>query len=535
MRDGPKRGGRRSAAAGHASVLLHLVAAQRGGRWIALRRSRWNGALLDHSRLAQIADNNAANGTGEDNLGEWLARQMARFPADHAGIVHFLFQRGAHGWVGLGAVAEPIRTSTWPRRARPAPGASKFEGESYLTATAHRDFGVALGKVNLFAEAADEFEKAEALQPGMVGAAALRQMREARPRDLQLLAARQLEAEANVGLGREHPAYIINALLRAINDSPAQNTPLNALRIGLEYSKLADDAHAATWLANAQQMIANGALKGVNANDAGWINVLHDHLQDRRRLAPLKPPTVLRSALFTVRCWPNDLNALKLLAALEEAQHTVYADFGVPMGSTEVVLWRNQREFQDYTSKFSEQAISEFVAALTLTKLITTQDGPVVLGEEINVFIDPRADPFSTVAHEYGHVAVRHVSRGRFVPVWFNEGIACAVEGGYDGYLPRVRRAARSDQLISMTDMEQWDVDGERAFLAYSQANSIIDYIISHARGGARGHPGNPAPNRPGHAARQSLPHRVRRLAAATVDSLGAGCAGAVRRPVSAK
>jgi hypothetical protein len=196
-------------------------------------------------------------------------------------------------------------------------------------------------------------------------------------------------------------------------------------------------------------------------------------------LSATKPPNLIRSALFTVRCWPNDLTTLQLLAALEAAQHTVYAGFGIPMSNTEVILWRTQADFQRYTTKFSKQGASEFVAALTLTKLISTEQGPLVLGEEVNFFIDARGNAFSTIAHEYGHVAVRQLSKGRMVPVWFNEGIATAVEGGYDGYLPRVRRAANANALITMREMQVWNVDGERAFLAYSQANSLVDFIIA--------------------------------------------------------
>ena len=226
-------------------------------------------------------------------------------------------------------------------------------------------------------------------------------------------------------------------------------------------------------------MINRGGLNNATPGDVGWAEVIVDHLREREKLLRLKPPNLVRSALFTLRCWPNDLNALQVLAALESAQHTVYADFGMPMGSTEVIVWRTQTEFQRYTAMFTAQGNSEFVAALTLTKLISTQEGPLVLGEEVNVFTDPRASTFSTLAHEYGHVAVRQLSRGRTVPVWLNEGIATAVEGGYDGYLPRVRKAATARRLLAWPDIAQWNVDGERAFLAYSQANSMIDYIVA--------------------------------------------------------
>jgi len=54
-----------------------------------------------------------------------------------------------------------------------------------------------------------------------------------------------------------------------------------------------------------------------------------------------------------------------------------------------------------------------------------------------------------------GHVAVRQLSRGRAVPVWFNEGIATSVEGGYDGYLNRVRRGANAGALLTMRELDQ--------------------------------------------------------------------------------
>jgi len=48
--------------------------------------------------------------------------------------------------------------------------------------------------------------------------------------------------------------------------------------------------------------------------------------------------------------------------------------------------------FARYTTQFSAQGGSEFVAALTLTKLVSTQDGPTGVGEEINTFAANRDD-----------------------------------------------------------------------------------------------------------------------------------------------
>lgn len=451
--------------------LLHLVAEQRGGRWIALRRSRWEGNVIDPVTLAR------QEATANPGVGEWLQRQINEAPRGRAGVAHFIMQRGKKGWVGLGTAWEPNnRLDPGMENAAALSRRQILSTTIYLDAAAHRDFGLALVNAGLFVEAHEELEKAEALQPGLVGVAKLREVSAARDKDPQSVVARQLSNERKVGLGEDHPATVIQGLAKVWNTQP---TPLFALRIGLEYSKLAEDERAGRWLRVAEDMIKNGGSRNVSDADAAWIDILLDHLRDRKRLYAYKPPNLIRSALFTVRCWPNDLSTIQLLGALESAQHTIYDEFGLPMSNTEVVLWRTQSDFQKYTTLFSKQAHSEFVAALTLTKLIPTRDGPMVLGEEVNVFIDPRANLFSTVAHEYGHVAVRQLSRGRLVPVWFNEGIAALVEGGYDGYLPRVNSAARADSLLSMQELQQWDVDGERAFLAYSQANSMVDFIIA--------------------------------------------------------
>lgn len=466
--------------------LLHLVAERRAGRWIALRRSRWNGRIFD---TANLASRERRQGDSES----WISDQIAKWSNPNTsgglaatGTLHLILQRGTRDWVGLDGVWEAgARARSDVNQdaggeliAAIAQGRAGVENAAFGDALAHRDLAQALSQAGLFGEAADEWEKAELLQPGLVGAAKLQEVGAQREADPASRAVRELQNEASIGLVKDHPTLTINALIPAQRSQP---TPLRALRLGLEYSKLGDDVSAADYLTTATRMMRQGGLWRTNPDEAAWIEVLHEHLEERKRLAPLKPPNPLRSALFTVRSWPNELSVLPLLASLESSQHRVYADFRIPMGSTEVVLWRSQSEFQAYTSRFSAQGSSEFVAALTLTKLIATETGPLVLGEEINVFIDPRLanNTFSTVAHEYGHVAVRQLSRGRNVPVWFNEGVATAVEGGYDGYRARVRNAHAAKRLLTMRELLQWNVDGERAFLAYSQANSLVDFIVA--------------------------------------------------------
>lgn len=443
--------------------VLDLVASRIGGRWISLRRQLWQGQLA-----------NAGDENGAPSARDFMFGRMNAAPRGRALTAHLILQKGQKSWFGLGAAYNPARRLSSSADSAASLWRERIAGADYTLATAHRDFALALSAVNLWNEAADELQKAELLQPGLVGAAKLKEAETNRARDPQNIVALQSQAEQSVGLGPDHPRYLISALQREQRNTPSA---LGALRLALEYSRLADEDRAAAWGREAQNLVERGAMR---PQDSAWIQLLVDHLRERTQMAALKPGNVLHSPLFTARVWPDDTDSIGLLASLEEAQHTVYADFGIPMGNTEVIMWRNQDEFARYTTRFSEQGGSEFVAALTLTKLVSTRGGPLVLGEEINTFTDSRDKGalFSTVAHEYGHVAVRQLSRGRAVPVWFNEGIATSVEGGYEGYINRVRRAANANTLLSMREMLAWNVDGERAFLAYSQANSIVDFMV---------------------------------------------------------
>ncbi len=443
--------------------IVDVVASRVGGRWLALRGSSWSGTL-----------GIPAAGEGQ-SVRDFLARQMNRAPAKGALTTHFLFQNNDHNgtWTGLGAAWNLSKSSDAGLDVLAASWRGRMAGREYLGASGHREFARALSDVGLWEEGADELSKAALLDPTLVAKTELDKAERNRARDPKNTVNRQLDDERQVGA--EHPDYLINALQRQQDHQP---TALGALRIALEFSRLAQDGRAQAWTKTATQLKEQGAF---TQGDQAWMQLLFDHLRERAQISKQKPTAILSSQLFTVHCWPDDPDAVTLLASLEEAQHTVYADFGIPMGNTEVLLWHNQGEFAHYTTQFSSQGGNEFVAALTLTKLVTTRNGPLVLGEEINTFSDSNdTQPlFGTLAHEYGHVAVRQVSKGRLVPVWFNEGIATRSEGGYEGYLSRVRRHTNSATLLSMDELKEWNVDGERAFLAYSQANSIVDFLVA--------------------------------------------------------
>jgi len=444
--------------------ILDVVASRVGGRWIALRKQVWSGTL----GITPV-------GTGQTTRA-FITNQMNRAPGGGALTAHFLFQNdGDSGlWTGLGAAWNPNKRADARLDALAASFRARMFGRDFLSAASHRDFAQALAGVGLWEESDDQLHEAALLDPTSVSQPEILEADRLRDHDPKRATKEQLQDEQHIGLGSDYPLVLIDALQRQQQSRPSA---LNALRIALEYSRLAQDGRAAAWVKTASDLKASGAY---SPGESGWMQLLFDHLRERAGQSKQKPTAIIRSQLFTVRCWPDDPDAVALLASLEEAQHTVYADFSIPMGNTEVLLWHNQNEFARYTTQFSSQGGSEFVAALTLTKLVTTRNGPLVLGEEINTFSDSTdTQPlFGTLAHEYGHVAVRQLSKGRLVPVWFNEGIATSCEGGYDGYLSRVRKGANAATLLSMDELSEWNVDGERAFLAYSEANSILDYIV---------------------------------------------------------
>ena len=137
-------------------------------------------------------------------------------------------------------------------------------------------------QIGLTDEAANELEKAETMEPGLVGPTALQQATAQRNSDPKIVAAQQMQREAKVGLDASHPVYIINALIK---EQPQPQTPLQALRLGLEYSKLADDDQAGRYLHIAEQMSQNPALAPRTETDAGWASVIYDPLEQNYRVS----------------------------------------------------------------------------------------------------------------------------------------------------------------------------------------------------------------------------------------------------------
>jgi hypothetical protein len=448
--------------------VLHVVLELRGGQWYPLRQLWWEGALVSGSGRRA--------GVSPDELTPALSSLLSKYYERGVPMeVHLMLQRDQYGWLLTGSTAdgrteEAVATErelrVWRRRTL----------EDFASATVHKQFAEALSSVGAFAEAVAEYERAEALQPGIVDPATLTAGRSKIPYDPQVQLEKILAFEEKVGVAPDHPQMRVQQLSQAQRKSPQRADV--ALQLGIELSRLGDEDGASSQLRYASSLIQMGrALVG----NVEYTQVLMEFLQERTQLALLKPPQMVRSSLFTVRFHPGDPQIISVMAALERAQHIVYTSFGIPMSSTEVLLMRNQNAFQEYVNRFPDQPASEFAQAVTITRSLVNPAGETLLSdEEIVTFSGVGKDHSTDLAHEYGHVAVRRFTNGaKQVPLWLNEGIACVVQGGYPDYRQRCRHALAAGQLLPMEDLLAWDVDGERAFLAYSQANAIVQFIIS--------------------------------------------------------
>lgn len=456
--------------------VLQLVIGQRGGTWTPLRAMNWSGEIVPADQ--------AGPGQDESKFHEDLYLQLQEFyDRNHPGFAHLFMQRAPNGWVWVGAVWHPAPAieremelhqlnEEYVRRAR-----ERLE-ESFGDPRAHRDMGRILSQQGLYREAIDELEKAEALAPGTVVAAELTETRKHENEDPNERSKNILNLEKKLGPAPDHPRRIIEEFQKKTRNA------CNAAIIGLEASKWGDDRLAY------RQFIDTANLRrqrNIGEIDRDAFEIMFEHLQRRVELQQYKPQGSLRSDRFFVRYHRGDSNVLPLLAALEQAQESIYSTFQMPMAGTEVILFENQQEFRRYRELAQGAATSEYLQAETVTNVLTTQGQLYILSQEVITFPHSGTDMIKTIQHEYGHVAVNRYAKGRFVPDWLNEGIACVTEGGYPKYEERCKKAYWSDTLIPMEALlaranrqqpGQWSFQGDRALLAYSEANALIDFII---------------------------------------------------------
>lgn len=157
--------------------------------------------------------------------------------------------------------------------------------------------------------------------------------------------------------------------------------------------------------------------------------------------------------------------AEKILALLEQAYSDVNLDLAhFPTGKTIVILYEGKR---------SKEAAQR-------------PDGPGGLYDgkirlPIGGVKDLSAELKAVIYHEYSHVVVRSMTRGKMAPTWLNEGIA-EYEGSRfsERNMKELTRAAKKGELIPVKRIES-SVSGlsdKELPLAYIQSYSLVKHII---------------------------------------------------------
>ncbi|MEK7851122.1 MAG: peptidase MA family metallohydrolase [Deltaproteobacteria bacterium] len=154
-----------------------------------------------------------------------------------------------------------------------------------------------------------------------------------------------------------------------------------------------------------------------------------------------------------------------VLDILEEAYSDINLDLAhYPEGNTVVILYAKKA--------FKEATMSpDWSGGL--------YDGKIRL--PIGGIKDINPELKAVLYHEYTHVVVRSMAKGKKVPTWLNEGIA-EYEGARFVVRPmkELSRAVAEGKLISIKSLEGdfSDLSSKESSLAYLQSSSIVKYII---------------------------------------------------------
>ncbi len=451
--------------------LLQFASELRGGEWFRIRTMRWSGAIPVHLPSQDYSDRNIA-----DAIQAELRKRSAN---ENAGSLHLFLQWDGSGWAIVAEVWHPPgpaptqgdgranadgQYSSYNDAEEDAKQMKSKVEDRFADAGLHRDYATHLEGIGLFALSLDEMEKASKLDPAVVTSAQMDSARSKAARDPLRLSQEQLSMESRVGTAPSHPRNLLQALA---SYGPNPQDPGVYLQRSLAHLQLGSDQIAYEEWSRAAAMVQR--IRSASLRQA--LETLSASIERRLNDTRLKPPAVLVSDLFTVRSNPANPSLPALLVALERAQHVVYSDFGVPMAQTEVVLFSTQEEFQRFSPMTTTPRVSESTAAYSN-------------GEAIITYPQEVADLVPVVAHEYGHIAVRQLTNHRHVPDWLNEGVACCVQGGYWNYKERCR-AAYPDRLLRMDQLLDWKFQGEESYLAYSQANWIVEFMVEKVGKGA--------------------------------------------------
>lgn len=154
-----------------------------------------------------------------------------------------------------------------------------------------------------------------------------------------------------------------------------------------------------------------------------------------------------------------------ILGLLEEAYSDVNLDLAhYPAGNTIVILYGG-KAFKEATQG------PDWSGGL--------YDGKIRL--PIGGVKDVSAQLKAVLYHEYSHVVVRSLTKGKFAPTWLNEGIA-EYEGARfaERSMKELTRAAKEGKLIPIKRLEGGfsGLSDKESSLAYLQSYSLTKYII---------------------------------------------------------
>ncbi len=190
--------------------------------------------------------------------------------------------------------------------------------------------------------------------------------------------------------------------------------------------------------------------------------------QNRSAVSLLKPPQVLVCDHAIVRHERVEPLLTDVMAAVEEAHRKAVTAFGFPMESVQVSVFRTRQAYQEFRRRRGDTAVPEWSGGTSGVDGILTYSHKGV---------------GKSIAHEYGHEAVRQFVGGAAVPVWLNEGIAIIMEDAFADHerltaeLYRRRGGAFFPVDALSGPWTLWPT--ERARYAYAQARGMVEYMLA--------------------------------------------------------